>query len=114
FRPAGHGALLENLNDIHGDIVFIKNIDNVVPDRLKKTTITYKKAIGGILLHVQEKVFEALNKLDKTGKKSISVAEKVYEHELGSRFPDNYTAFSLEEKESFLRKKLNRPIRVCG
>src|SRR5690606_11204785 len=114
FRPAGHGALLENLNDIHGDIVFIKNIDNVVPDRLKKTTITYKKAIGGILLHVQEKVFEALNKLDKTGKMSISVAEKVYEQELSAKFPDNYTAFYMEEKERLLRKKLNRPIRVCG
>jgi hypothetical protein len=114
FRPAGHGALLENLNDIDADIVFIKNIDNVVPDRLKENTIMYKKAIGGMLLHVQEKVFEALNLLTKTDENSIAVAEKVYAEELGARFPINYSSYSMEEKESFLRQKLNRPIRVCG
>ena len=115
FRPAGHGALLENLNEINGDIVFIKNIDNVVPDRLKDTTETYKKAIGGILLSVQEKVFDALIKMDeKLDESSLSNAEKVYVHELGAKYPESYASYSMEEKAGFLRKKLNRPIRVCG
>jgi len=83
FRPAGHGALLENLNEIHADLVFIKNIDNVVPDRLKGTTTTYKKAMGGVLLSVQEKMLDALHLLDKkVDAVSIIQAEKVYLKEL--------------------------------
>ena len=57
FRPGGHGALIENLNDLDADIIFIKNIDNVVPDILKQTTIDYKKALAGVLLKYQEKLF---------------------------------------------------------
>ena len=57
FRPAGHGALLKNLNELRGDVIFIKNIDNVVPDRLKEETCTYKKALGGYLVKVQDQVF---------------------------------------------------------
>src|SRR5690554_316184 len=64
FRPAGHGALLENLNEIDADLVYIKNIDNVVPDRLKDTTAIYKKAIGGVLLNAQNNLFEALRQFD--------------------------------------------------
>ena len=60
FRPGGHGALIENLNDLDADIVFIKNIDNVVPDRLKEETVTYKKLIAGVLVTLQKKAFEYL------------------------------------------------------
>src|SRR5262249_30237766 len=63
FRPSGHGALLANLQDLHGDIVFIKNIDNVVPDRLKAETCCYKQALGGYLLELQNKVFHHLHRL---------------------------------------------------
>jgi hypothetical protein len=115
FRPAGHGALLENLNEIDADVVFIKNIDNVVPDRLKDPTNTYKKAIGGVLFSVQEKIFDALHQLEaKVDVNSIAAAEKVFEQELGSKFPDNYASYSPEEERDFLRQKLNRPTRVCG
>ena len=55
FRPGGHGALIENLNDLDADIIFIKNIDNVVPDRLKADTVTYKKLIAGVLVTLQNK-----------------------------------------------------------
>jgi hypothetical protein len=55
--PAGHGALIENLNDLDADLIFVKNIDNVVPDRLKQPTIAYKKALAGVLLKYQEKIF---------------------------------------------------------
>mgnify|MGYP000075596691 CR=1 FL=1 len=64
FRPGGHGALIENLNDLDADIVFIKNIDNVVPDRLKADTVTYKKLLAGALVTLQKKAFEYLELLD--------------------------------------------------
>ena len=60
FRPGGHGALIENLNQQDADIVFIKNIDNVVPDRLKKDTIRYKQILAGVLVTEQKRIFEAL------------------------------------------------------
>ncbi|MBR1426545.1 MAG: DUF4301 family protein [Paludibacteraceae bacterium] len=60
FRPGGHGALIENLNQQDADIVFIKNIDNVVPDRLKKETIRYKQILAGVLVTEQKRVFERL------------------------------------------------------
>lgn len=115
FRPAGHGALLENLNDIDADIVFIKNIDNVVPDSIKSTTTTYKKAIGGVLFEVQKKVFQALAALeDEVNETTLAAAEQVFEQALGSKFAPAYSSLSLEEKAKYLFDKLNRPIRVCG
>ncbi|PSL07434.1 DUF4301 family protein [Cecembia rubra] len=115
FRPAGHGALLENLNEIDGDIIFIKNIDNVVPDHLKSTTKDYKIAIGALLLDVQEKVFEALIRLDSTKNESaVKLAETIYTHDCHGKLPENYNAMSLDEKACYLHGKLNRPLRVCG
>lgn len=115
FRPAGHGALLENLNDINADLIFIKNIDNVVPDRLKEPTKTYKMAIAGILLEVQEKVFEALRGLDLAiDHESVGFAAQVYNAGLGGKIPAQISSGSLEEVAGFLKGKLNRPIRVCG
>jgi len=84
FRPAGHGALLENLNDIDADLIFIKNIDNVVPDRIKQATVEYKQAIGGLLLEVQGKVFEALEELEtEISPAAIDRAKKVYVEDFG-------------------------------
>lgn len=115
FRPAGHGALLENLNEIDGDIIFIKNIDNVVPDRLKNATRDYKIAIGGLLLEIQEKVFDALKRLETDNKPStIKIGEKVITEVLEGKLPDGYASLSDKEKADYLISKLNRPIRVCG
>jgi len=115
FRPAGHGALLENLNDISADLIFIKNIDNVVPDRLKGETKDYKMAIGGLLLEIQERVFEALLRLkNEVDESSVSHAEHVFKHHLNGKLPEGYEEKSLKEKASILKSKLNRPIRVCG
>lgn len=61
FRPGGHGALIENLNDLDADIIFIKNIDNVVPDKLKADTVTYKKLIAGVLVTLQKKLSSILS-----------------------------------------------------
>ena len=115
FRPAGHGALLENLNDIDGDVIFIKNVDNEVPDRLKQTTKEYKIAIGGLLLEIQGTVFDALTNLD-TGvdEASIGTAENAFTKALGGILPDSYSAKSIAEKGKYLHHKLNRPLRVCG
>ncbi|MFN3996294.1 DUF4301 family protein [Algoriphagus sp.] len=115
FRPAGHGALLENLNDIKADLIFIKNIDNVVPDRLKEPTKKYKMAIAGLLLEVQEKVFEALKGLDSAiDKDSVAFAAEVYSNSLGGKIPATVATAPVQELGGFLKAKLNRPIRVCG
>lgn len=115
FRPAGHGALLENLNDVSADLIFIKNVDNVVPDRLKEETKNYKMAIGGLLLEVQEKVFNALMDLDmEENEVTVFNAQEVAIKDLGIKLPENFTNLSLEAKAAFLKIKLDRPIRVCG
>ncbi|WP_373520596.1 DUF4301 family protein [Aquiflexum sp.] len=115
FRPAGHGALLENLNELDGDVIFIKNIDNEVPDRLKSPTKEYKIAIGGLLLEVQEKVFGALKKLDNdSGENAIAQAESVVTNDLGGKLPESYHSKNDEEKCKYLHRKLDRPLRVCG
>lgn len=115
FRPGGHGALIENLNDIDADIVFIKNIDNVVPDRLKDVTFKYKKIIGGVLIYLKDKIFNFLKNLEKKSDKNlISEVEDFFLDELFFSFPPLYKNFSDLEKTKYLKMILNRPIRVCG
>lgn len=114
FRPAGHGALLENLNEVSADLIFIKNIDNVVPDRLKPVTKSYKMAIAGLLLEVQSRVFEALKALEEVSTQSVRKAQEVYVSDLGGLVPTGIQNASLAEQAAFFQVKLNRPIRVCG
>lgn len=114
FRPAGHGALLENLNEVAADLIFIKNIDNVVPDRLKPVTKSYKMALAGLLLEVQARVFEALKVLEEVSSQSVSKAQEVYVSDLGGIVPQTLQGASLTEQAAFFQAKLNRPIRVCG
>lgn len=115
FRPGGHGALIENLNDLDADIVFIKNIDNVVPDRLKDDTVTYKKLLAGVLVTLQKKAFQYLELLD-SGHYSHDQLETIIrfvQQDLRCRKSD---IKDLEDADLviYLRKKLNRPMRVCG
>ena len=115
FRPGGHGALIENLNDIDADVVFIKNIDNVVPDRLKDDTITYKKLIAGLLVDLQAQAFAYLNKLD-SGQYSMDDLREMLQFvqkRLCCKKP-NTKVLEDTELAIYLRKKLNRPMRVCG
>lgn len=111
FRPGGHGALIENLNAIDADIVFIKNIDNVVPDSIKADTYQFKKVIAGVLVATQQKVFDYLERLDTT---LIPEVEDFLIKELSTILADDYTKLSETEKFHYLRNKLDRPIRVCG
>jgi hypothetical protein len=75
LRPGGHGALLKNLNEIEGDVIFVKNIDNVVPDRLKPETVWHKKILGGYLLKLQEEIFRYLRVLDGATRQNDSFSE---------------------------------------
>ena len=115
FRPGGHGALIENLNDLDADIVFIKNIDNVVPDRLKDATVTYKKLIAGVLATLQHKIFEYMELLD-SGEYTHAQLEGIIRFMRDDLFIRNPQLKILEDADLviYMKKKLNRPIRVCG
>ena len=115
FRPGGHGALIENLNEIEADVIFVKNIDNVVPDRLKPETVEWKQIIAGVLVTLQQKAFDYLRLLD-SGKYSHEQIEEIIrfvQQDLCCRKAD---IKDLEDADLviYLRKKLNRPMRVCG
>ncbi|MCD6353973.1 MAG: DUF4301 family protein, partial [Prolixibacteraceae bacterium] len=119
FRPGGHGALIENLNDLKADIIFIKNIDNVVPDKLKLPTVEYKKALAGILLKYQEKIFfyqKQLNEKHPVALTSafLSEASNFLENSLNTKPASNQYYTEKEELCRYLREKYNRPLRVCG
>ena len=115
FRPGGHGALIQNLNELNADIVFIKNIDNVVPDHLKDETTKWKKIIAGVLVELQQKCFDYLKLLKSSqyDKQDILTVKDFLEHELCCKL-DHAKAMSDIELVDFLIEKLNRPIRVCG
>ena len=115
FRPGGHGALIENLNEIEADVIFVKNIDNVVPDRLKGDTVLWKQIIAGVLVTLQKKAFDYLNLLDsgKYTHEQIEEMIRFVQQDLCCRKSD---IKELEDAELviYLRNKLNRPMRVCG
>ncbi len=119
FRPAGHGALLENLNDLDADLIFIKNIDNVVPDHLKQPTVDYKKALAGILFNLQEQIFyyqKILHEHHPSTLESAFYAEAAnfLENVLNITPPQNQYYSEKEELFYYFSKKFNRPIRICG
>lgn len=116
FRPGGHGALIENLNDREGEIIFIKNIDNVVPDRLKEPTYRYKKVLGGYIMELRDIIFDYLELLEE-GTLTDNEFKKITafcKDKLYIKFPEEFENYSAIEKVDFLFTKLNRPIRLCG
>lgn len=115
FRPGGHGALIENLNDIDADIIFIKNIDNVVPDKLKEDTVLYKQVIAGVLVGLQAKAFDYLKRIDEGNLSDDEIQQMALfvQNDLCCCNPQ-YDSLGKDEKVEYLRKKLNRPMRVCG
>lgn len=115
FRPGGHGVLISNLADLDADIVFIKNIDNVVPDHLKAETVMSKKLLGGILIKLREQVY-AYTKLLEKGRASSSQLQEIsnfFRTTLCIDVPEMLDESSGELQE-WLHSKLDRPIRVCG
>lgn len=116
FRPGGHGALIENLNDLKKEFVFIKNIDNVVPDKRKDDTIKFKKALCGLLFKLQQRTFEYMELLDAGSLTNAELDEiaRFAKEELSIDIPDYFSTYSEIEKTDFLYERLNRPMRVCG
>jgi hypothetical protein len=116
FRPGGHGALLKNLNELDGDLIFLKNVDNVVPDRLKPIVIDYKKVIGGYLVKIQEAVFHFLRSVASrtVDEKTINEISSFCSANLYIYKPPEFHKLTLQDKCSFFFENLNRPIRVCG
>lgn len=116
FRPGGHGALIDNLNDIDADMVFVKNIDNIVPDRLKPETIKYKKVIGGYLLSVKKKIDNFLERIssETITASDLSEIEHFAKENLFLDFPGQYLHSTFEDKIKLMFGMLNRPVRVCG
>ncbi|HEY1192934.1 DUF4301 family protein [Flavobacterium sp.] len=115
FRPGGHGALIENLNDLDSDLIFIKNIDNVIQNHIDEITL-YKKSLGGVLVEIQQKVFGYLKLIDQgeieeEELKDILVFAK---EKLNIEMNEDFNKFTLENKINKIKEVLDRPIRVCG
>jgi len=113
FRPGGHGALIENLNNLDADIVFIKNIDNVIQNHIE-TIALYKKALAGILVELQQQVFQYLNQIDDGKVEYLDEIIDFAKTKLNVVLIDDFSKYTLEHKISHLKNILDRPIRVCG
>ncbi|WP_338647145.1 DUF4301 family protein [Flavobacterium sp. KS-LB2] len=115
FRPGGHGALIENLNNLDADIVFIKNIDNVIQNNIEKTA-RYKKALAGILIELQRQIFKYLHAIEAKEIQEEFIDEIVLflEEKLNVRIPYDFYKLSFENKLIEMKSVLNKPIRVCG
>ncbi len=108
FRPGGHGALIENLNEQRADLIFIKNIDNVVPDWMKHTTVIYKQVLAGMLLELRQRSFDLLRALDNNADdKTLRETVRFVREELNIAVADDSDARTLHDL-------LNRPMRICG
>jgi hypothetical protein len=115
FRPGGHGALIQNLNDLEADVVFIKNVDNVVPDAFKAETVRYKQLIAGVLVSYQRQMFDYLHLIDGGRYTHAQLIDMLYflQDRLCIKNPETKL---LEDSELalYIKFKLNRPLRVCG
>jgi hypothetical protein len=116
FRPGGHGALIHNLNELDADIVFIKNIDNVVPGSKSSDTVFYKKVLAGYLLYLRYHVNEFIRILDSDNLAEDALTKIIdfTQKELSHDFSESFQSLELSGKAAYLKKLLNRPIRVCG
>ncbi|UFH36595.1 DUF4301 family protein [Flavobacterium acetivorans] len=115
FRPGGHGALIENLNKLNAEVIFIKNIDNVIHDNNEKNAL-YKKALAGILVGLQQQIFSYLKLMDQNSinEEQVEGIRVFLETKLNVEMEAGFDALALENKIKFVNNALNRPIRVCG
>ena len=116
FRPGGHGALLTNLDALTAEIIFLKNIDNIVPDRLKPVTVRWKKIMAGYLISLQNGLFSRLCLLEAgdIGEAALEEIARFCREKMHLVLPPDFEGRSPTERRSFLFRKLDRPIRVCG
>lgn len=113
FRPGGHGALIENLNQLESDVVFIKNIDNVAFNHFEEI-VFYKKALGGLLLELQKEIFSYLKMLEVSKEVNLGEIVAFAGSKLNIVLPKDFSKYSLENQKEELLQLLNRPIRICG
>ena len=115
FRPGGHGALIENLNQLDADVIFVKNIDNVILHNNESIAL-YKKALGGILLQIQQQVFEFLDKIEnKTfGEEQVPEVVTFFKERFHREAKEDFNSKNFEEKIELIKIALDRPIRICG
>ncbi len=116
LRPGGHGSLIHNLAKLHADYIFIKNIDNVVPDKDKDLVIYYKKALAGILVEKKNKIKNILDEITAKGapKPDKEKLLKFLEEELMIKVTDRVRRYNTKKTVRFFIEKVNRPIRICG
>ncbi len=114
FRPAGHGALLWNVNQLNCDIIFIKNIDNVVVERKIESTVLFKKIIGALLVQYKTSIDKWIKKLKSADSFHLDELVSYVENDLGFSLPSSFEKLNDEQKKESLFNFLNRPIRVCG
>lgn len=116
FRPGGHGALLKNLQEIEADFIFIKNIDNVVPERILKKILPYKKILGGLAVRVRQQIVSYLNQLEQKNVTSAQLEEMTAYglRMLNVVFPRGFSGWSSAKKREILFSMFNRPLRVCA
>ncbi len=116
FRPGGHGALIENLNEQVADIIFIKNIDNVVTPENADSVTHSKKVLAGLLMKVQQKAFLYAKLLNghQVSNDQLEDIKQFLQQNLNVRFADGYDSLNINEQVKILQDKINRPIRVCG
>ncbi|WP_046743067.1 DUF4301 family protein [Kordia zhangzhouensis] len=115
FRPGGHGALIQNLNAIEADLIFIKNIDNVVVNTYESEISRYKKILAGKLITLQQKAFEFMKMLHAgvTNEELTAILHFLYT-ELNVQISEEFEKYSQKYQIEYLIEKLDRPIRVCG
>jgi hypothetical protein len=116
FRPGGHGSLLKNLQNLDSDLVFIKNIDNIVPEKLLKKILPYKKMLGGLALQIQQEIFAILRQIenDEPNPVQIENIKNYCSRSLNIVFPGSVSRQSLKIQKQILFSSLNRPLRVCA
>ncbi|HMK05941.1 MAG TPA: DUF4301 family protein, partial [Flavobacterium sp.] len=115
FRPAGHGALIDNLNRLDADIIFIKNIDNVIQNHIESISL-YKKALAGILVEFQGQIFQFLDQIENDSIQQQDIEGIIFfiERQLNVTIIDDFSKYTFENKITYINEILNRPIRVCG
>ncbi|NBU80564.1 MAG: DUF4301 family protein [Flavobacteriaceae bacterium] len=115
FRPGGHGALINNLNNLEADVIFIKNIDNVIQNHIQEITL-YKKGLAGVLIDLQEQIFKILEAIENKviTESNIPGIIDFMKQKLNIGVSEDFFKYTIENKLEFIKNKLNRPIRVCG
>lgn len=113
FRPGGHGALIENLNSLDADIIFIKNIDNVIQNHIDSIAL-YKKALAGILVELQQQIFKYLSEIENSKEDKLDEILAFAKNNLNIKAQNEFHKYTLENKINYLKNILDRPIRVCG